>query len=186
MASYSEAVGSRTLQSLDEARPFVRAVARGYLASREDVEDAVQEVVLRAYRAEPTLRCPNALRAWLREITRNVCLNMRRSDGRRRERIAEEPEYSPLDTAVADGAVECAVLEAWTRREVARAVRQLPDRYADPLLLVACQGLSCRDAADRLGVPVGTLKVRVHRARRMLATRACGVALAEILESAAA
>jgi RNA polymerase sigma-70 factor, ECF subfamily len=173
---------------LEAARPFVRAVARSFLSGAEDVEDAVQETILRAYLYREQLKSPAAHRAWLREITRSVCLNLRR---RERSRFClvtldiEEEEWRPAAARGADAVTE-PVVSADSAREIRRLVSALPALYGEPLALLLCEGLSYQAIAERLGLPLGTVKVRLHRGRKLLLSGSSGRSLRSLFEGVAA
>lgn len=173
---------------LEAARPFVRAVARGLLSGAEDVEDAVQETILRAYVYREQLKSPGAHRAWLREITRSVCLNLRRRERSRLSLVAldvEEEEWRPVVARGADAVTE-PVLSADSAREIRRLVSALPPLYGEPLLLLLCEGLPYQAIAERLELPLGTVKVRLHRGRKLLLSGSSGRSLRSLFEGVAA
>ncbi len=174
------------LDLLEEARPFVRSVARGYLSASDDVEDAVQETILRAYIYREQLKSPAALRAWLREITRSVCLNLRRRERSRLPLVPFDVEAEPAGGSRERDAVTERILAAESIRETRRLVSALPALYARPLELLLCEGCSYQAIAARLELPLGTVKVRLHRARRMLLAGSSGRSLRLLFEGQAA
>jgi RNA polymerase sigma factor (sigma-70 family) len=157
-----------------QARPdaFVEVVRRhevaihGFLArraGRQVADDLLGEVWVRAFAARGSYDsgCENA-RPWLYGIARNVL--------RAHWRTGRSPDL----VAAADGAVDpwdevADRLDAAARaRAVAAAVRSLPPAERDVLLLVAWEQLSPVEAAAVLGVPPGTARSRLHRARSKL------------------
>jgi len=158
-----------TLPHLD----MVYQVARHVAGDGLEPEDLVQETYLRAYASFGSYRGGNA-RAWLAAI----CLNVARSEARRRRRRPPEvPARQLLDALplgrgdrgeaapdVAD--VVIAVLDA---EEVSRCLALLPEPQRVCIVLVDVAGYSAREAADALGCPRGTVLARVHRGRRRLA-----------------
>ena len=127
-------------------------------------EDLVQETYFHAWRSIRSLRDPEAGRGWLLTILRR-----RWARGLRRE--ARAPRTS-TDQADIDGAASPFPgpdLDLFARREsVQIALDHLDPRMKEPFLLVFLQGLSCREAADRLSIPLGTVLSRIHRARASL------------------
>ena len=100
-------------------------------------------------------------RAWAVTILRNA---FRESWRRRRHEEAHLAAEPPAEEAQSGGQ------ETVTRiRELARALRTLPPALREALVLVGAQGMSHEQAAAVCGVPVGTMKARVSRARRQLA-----------------
>lgn len=138
--------------------------------SQQTAEDLVQDTVERAIRFEAQYQTGTNLRAWVYQILFSVFVTRCRRG--RRERNA-------LDVLSTD---PC----AWTKPEaraemvslsppVARALETLPKQFRDAVVLVDIEELSYKDAAQMLGVPVGTVMSRLHRGRRALADAVRGV-----------
>lgn len=123
-------------------------------------EDATQEVFVKVFRSLDAFDGRSALSTWMYRITRNVCLDMVRS-GRHRP-VPVDPVTLDVSSVrdFADDVVESRTVEA--------AIRSLPPEEREALGAVTLFGLSYEDAASTLGVPVGTVKSRVFRARRAL------------------
>jgi RNA polymerase sigma-70 factor (ECF subfamily) len=142
-----------------------------------DVEDLVQDTLLRAYRSIERFDGAHP-RAWLLTIMRNAHVNRNR---RRRPALLDDPDTSLERLASrADGTAdtEASVLAEHFDEAVDRALRGLPDRLRRVVELVDVNGLTYHEAADLLGVPVGTVMSRLHRARMRIRARlaAAGVA----------
>lgn len=131
-------------------------VARLILRDPELARDAVQEALIRAWRDLPKLRDPDRFEAWLRRLTVNACLDQVR---RRRRRLIEV-ELMPIHTpATSDGS------DAHADRElVDRVLRNLDDRGRAIVVLHYYLGMPLTEVASTLGIPVGTVKSRLHRA----------------------
>ena len=143
-------------------------------ASAADAEDAVQEAVVKAFRALGRFRAGKPFRPWLLAIVANEARNRRRSAGRR-ERLALRAAEDPLS----GGAVpspEAAILEAEQREELLAAVEGLRE---EDRLAIACRyflGLSEEETAAALGWRRGTVKSRTSRALDRLRARLEGEA----------
>lgn len=127
---------------------------------RERAEDVVQETLLRAWRSRSVLEAPDgARRAWLYTVARNVVIDQWRAQRARPEVPAAEPPTIPAadDTD--------AVLQSWV---VAEALGRLSPDHRRVLVECFYCGRSVAEAADRLGVPPGTVKSRTHYALRAL------------------
>ena len=123
-------------------------------------EDATQEVFVKVFRSLGSFDGRSALSTWIFRITRNVCLDMARS-GKRRP--------VPVDPATLDvPSIRDFADDVVLSRSVEAAIRMLPPEERDALGAVTLFGLSYQDASHSLGVPVGTVKSRVFRARRAL------------------
>jgi RNA polymerase sigma-70 factor (ECF subfamily) len=158
-----------TLPHLD----VVYQVARQAAWDGQDPEDLVQETYLRAYAAFGSYRGENA-RAWLAAI----CLNVARSQARRRRRRPWEVTGSGvldvLPLSRADGGegmadVADVVIAGLDAEEVSRCLGRLPEPQRVCIVLMDVAGYTAKEAAETLGCPRGTVLARVHRGRRRLA-----------------
>ena len=138
-------------------------VAYGVLRRREDAEDVAQEALARAFRNRGRLRDRAAFRAWLVRITWRLALDHRRADQRRERR--EQAAARPVP--VADAEDLAAATEERTR--LWQAIDALPEKLRLVLVLGALQEHDVREVAALLGLPEGTVKSRLHLARRRLA-----------------
>ncbi len=130
--------------------------ARLILRDPELARDAVQEGLIRAWRDLPKLRDPDRFDAWLHRLTVNSCIDQTRR--RRRRPIEVElmdlhaPAVSDMSGALAD------------RDLVDGVLRHLDQRGRAVVVLHYFLGLPLTDVAVTLGIPVGTVKSRLHRA----------------------
>jgi RNA polymerase sigma-70 factor (ECF subfamily) len=137
-----------------------------------EAEDLTQETFLRAYRRGDSLRDPQTVRGWLYRIATHVCLDRLRQrqppvsldsasesdDDRDRIRTPCSSSPSPLEIAERKETSAC----------VQRCLDFLPDKYRAVILLREAHSLTATEMADLLGITVTTVKIRLHRARRML------------------
>ncbi|MEU9045165.1 MULTISPECIES: RNA polymerase sigma factor SigM [unclassified Kitasatospora] len=144
------------------------AVALRTLGDREEAADALQDALVSAFRAAAGFQGRSAVTTWLHRIVVNACLDRaRRSATRRTTPLDEDPQR--LDTLV--GSAEPAdspVVRAELHREVTAALGELPAEQRAALVLVDMQGYPVAEAAELLGVPVGTVKSRCARGRARL------------------
>lgn len=153
-----------------------RRLAR-LIRDRAAVEDLVQEVFLRLWTRADQWDGRGEAGAWLGRIATNLALNHLRSGKRRTERLeppaAEADEArSPLPPWMADpSAVQPleAIAEAERKELLADLLASLPADKRDVLRLVHEEDRNVREAAEELGIPVGTVKSRLHYARAQLA-----------------
>lgn len=144
-------------------------VARRLTGDGADADDLVQDTLVKAYRGWDTFTPGSNARAWLLTILRNAFINEYRRRSRR-------PETVPLDTAEAAAALpETEPDDPQTRffdrivdDEVLRAVDALPEVFREAVVLSDIEGLDYGEIARVLDVPVGTVKSRLFRGRRML------------------
>jgi RNA polymerase sigma-70 factor, ECF subfamily len=143
---------------------FLYTVAYRLTGNDADAQDLVQEVLLRVRRGLATYR-PGSLEAWLSRITTNAFLD----ETRRRKRRPSEPLPDDPDRVLAGGDDAATALAAATLSDdVQDALRALPDEYRAAVVLCDVVGLPYGEIADQLGVPVGTVRSRIHRGRALL------------------
>jgi RNA polymerase sigma-70 factor (ECF subfamily) len=149
--------------------------------NEDDARDVLQETLLAAFRNIEGFRGDAQLSTWLYQIARSFCMRSRR-------RTAGEPERTePLDTPAAARAPseEAPPDAAAHAREIGQllqaAILSLPVPYREALVLRDVEGLSAEEAAKVVGIEVGALKSRLHRARMELRER-----LGDVLSSGAA
>jgi RNA polymerase sigma factor (sigma-70 family) len=130
--------------------------ARLILRDPELARDAVQEALIRAWRDLPGLRDPDRFDAWLHRLTVNACLDL----ARHRRRRVIEVELDPIDGPVV-GDVAGALAD---RDLVDSAMRRLDEAGRAIVVLHYYLGMPLTEVAATLGVPVGTVKSRLHRA----------------------
>lgn len=147
--------------ALAQLLPELRAFARYLSGSRTEADDLVQEAVLRTLRALDGQPQPADLKAWCLAVVRNTFHEQLRS--RRRE--ARLAEAMPEPESAAEQEVPGRM------RDLTRALRELPPLLREAVILVGAQGMSHAEAAAICAVPLGTMKARVSRARRLLAER---------------
>jgi len=137
----------------------VYAHAFRFFGDHAAAEDVVQEVFVKVFRSLDSFDEKSRFSTWLYRVTRNTCLDEVRS-GRRRPIPVD-----PLDVTASGGdfADEVALASA-----IELAMRALPPEDRDALSAVSVFGLSYQEAGASLGVPAGTVKSRVFRARRAL------------------
>ncbi len=146
-------------------------LALRFLSSPEAAEDATQEAFIRAYRAIGSFR-GERFRSWLFSIVANACRDELRRRRRRPQRSldeAREREDRPdLDPADPDPTPEAQALSGELREVLERSLMQLPENWRLVVVLSDVQGLSYEEIAEAAGVPLGTVKSRLSRARARL------------------
>jgi len=141
-------------------------VALGVLRHRQDAEDVAQEAFLRAHRSFASLRDRDRFRAWLVRTSFRLALDHRR--GQRRRQALE-------DVVVAEPAATTSAEDEVARREVSAvvtaAVDALPEKLRIVTVLAAIEERDVAAVARLLELPEGTVKSRLHLARKALAER---------------
>jgi len=137
---------------------------------RDEAADVAQDTYIRAWERMDELRDPAAAMGWLCRIARNVAHDRRRgwwSRLRAPRGHASEEREGPERSLAADEALE----SAETAAAVRRAMERLPEKHRVVLHLREVEGMTYEEIAAALGVPVGTVESRLHRARQGLARR---------------
>ncbi|MFF6994513.1 RNA polymerase sigma factor [Streptomyces sp. NPDC008313] len=176
----AESDASVIARSRDEPEAFAALFDRHadavhrYAARRlggEVADDLVAETFTTAFqqrhRYDPARGAGVDARPWLFGIATNLVGRHRRAEARRFKAMARVPAPADHDEPLADRAADRVVARA-VRRELAAALAALPARHRDVLLLVAWADHSYEEAAEALGIPVGTVRSRLHRARGKL------------------
>jgi RNA polymerase sigma-70 factor (ECF subfamily) len=145
------------LANLAPMRRYARALTRDEVAA----EDLVHDALVRAYEKRSTFRRGGNLRTWILSILHNTFIDSQRrlkAEERRVSATAElSDDYSP---AGQENAIRL--------QQIKRAFLRLPDEQRAVLHLVAIEGMKYQEAADALGISIGTLMSRLGRARAAL------------------
>jgi len=146
-------------------RRYARSVyglALRRLGDRGRAEDAVQETFASIWRSAKTYkpeRGPGA--PWLYAVARNAIVD--------RHRVAPEPAVEVPEEAAAEAGPPERAEQAWTQWRVHRALDELPEHEREVIALAYWRGLSQSEVAERLGIPLGTVKTRTRSALQRLA-----------------
>jgi RNA polymerase sigma-70 factor (ECF subfamily) len=146
----------------------VYGVALRMLGNRAEAEEIAQEVFLRAYRTLADFRGDAKLSTWLYAIASRLCLTrlagaerrLRRADGMDLERMADTRDHPGAEIERSE-------------REIAlsRAIAELPEDRRIVVVLRDLEGLSYEEISTALGVELGTVRSRLHRARMDLKSK---------------
>ena len=136
--------------------------------NREDAEDVLIEALLKAYQHMQQLNDPAAFRAWLAQIARRVCWQLKE-----REALSPLLQLSMLEeegAAVKDPKppVDSELALRRMKELLQNAVNQLPPSAREVFLLRDMEELSGEEVARRLGISLASMKSRLHRARKLL------------------
>jgi RNA polymerase sigma-70 factor, ECF subfamily len=147
--------------------PHLRAAynfARWLVRNDHDAEDIVQESFVKAYLALDGLRGGDA-RVWLLAIVRNTAMSLLRRRRSEPPPVHQDAAPEPVDQTAG---AEDAMIAGERRRQVRTAIEQLPDEFRQTLILRELEGLSYKEIASILNVPMGTVMSRLARARNLL------------------
>lgn len=157
----------------------------GMLGDRDEALDGAQEVFVRVFTRADMYLPSGSFRGWLFRIATNVAIDAIRSRRRRlfgwtrRQKARPEPSVpGAADDLASLPDPGAGALDDLLMREraavVQRAVQALPPKYRAALVMRDLQDLSYEEAADALGLAVGTVKSRVNRARNLLREKLAG------------
>jgi RNA polymerase sigma-70 factor (ECF subfamily) len=156
-----------TLPLMPNVKRYALALAR----NESDADDIVQETYLRAQRYWRSFESVNDCRRWLLTICRNAFNTIHQREAR--SVSVEDDELESLAAARVHGAARAAGLDdMYSRVDLAPAIQaaieELDTNFRDVVVLSDVEGLSYEEIADMLGVPMGTVRSRLFRARRQL------------------
>ena len=143
-------------------RRFLYTVAYRLAGNDDDAQDLVQESLIRVRRGLERYE-PGSLQGWLARIVTNVFLDeMRRRKRRPTDPLPDDPGFVLPPAPAAD--------QVYTglSAEIQRALEDLPEEFRVPVVLCDVSDLSYEQIAATTGVPIGTVRSRLHRGRRML------------------
>src|SRR5712692_2914203 len=144
-------------------------VALRLTGNAADADDLVQETMLKAYRAWDQYEKGTNAKGWLLTILRNSFIN----EYRRRTRHPETVDVDTIEPYAVFGELQDddpqgAFFDRIVDDQVLRAIDQLPEQFRETVVLSDVEGMSYEEIARILEVPVGTVKSRLFRARRLL------------------
>ena len=147
---------------LHEILPVLRAFVRTRVRDAANAEDVVQNVLMSIHRARRTYQPGRPFGPWMRTIARNAALDSHRS---RSARLRREV---PLGDVEVPDLADDGVAEESLSDEMRGALDSLPPGQRQAVELIHVEQLSVREAAERVGITPGALKVRAHRGYKTL------------------
>lgn len=133
------------------------------MRQREAALDAVQETFITVFRKAHMYNGESAFSTWLYRVATNTCYDQLRKQKRRRTESIPEGR-DPADARAQD---EFAAVEL--RPDLTAALAELPEEFRSAVILSDVEGLALAEVAEVLDIPIGTVKSRVFRGRRLLA-----------------
>jgi len=157
MTNGTEEISERIVGLLPRLRRFARSLSR----NQHDADDLVQSAVERAWKNIEQLKPGANLGSWMFGIMKNAWIDDRRARGRRGE--VPLPDDSGSHPAVSPADADA------RRWSVSEAMSKLPEEQRLAIALVLVEGMSYKEAAAALEIPIGTLTSRLARGRTALA-----------------
>jgi len=158
---------------VEKYRQRVWRLAYNVLRDREEAWDVSQEAFVRAWQALPNFRGQSAFYTWLFRIAMNVASDRARARAARgrafgTERIPEEDWDRVLVDQPVEATPDAAAAGAQKRARIERALATLSDDHRRIVVLSDIEGLTYKEIADVLEIPMGTVMSRLHNARKRL------------------
>jgi RNA polymerase sigma-70 factor (ECF subfamily) len=157
-------------EALLHAEPLYRIALR-LTGGPQAAEDLVQDTYLRAFRSWQSYKPGTNLAAWLATIMRNANLDELRRQSRRpvQEPLDDDGDYYLYNRLAESGPQpQDEVLARLSGNAIVSALGDLPPNFREVVVLVDVGDFSYADAADILGIPIGTVMSRLYRGRRLL------------------
>jgi RNA polymerase sigma-70 factor (ECF subfamily) len=168
-------IQQKDAKSLDEALALLQNTVFSFsmkvCGQRQDAEDTMQEVLLKSVPSLSKFDSPRALMVWLYKVAKSRCLMSRRkSKFAPKEALSLDelmPDRREFDrlSGNSDGTPETALVRKESAKRLREAVQKLPPEYRLILVLHDMEELSDTDIAEITGLRLGTIRVRLHRAR---------------------
>jgi RNA polymerase sigma-70 factor, ECF subfamily len=160
----SEELGTEFERQVRECHRLVYHVAFGVLRNRDDAEEIAQDTFLRAHRKLSNLREPGKFRSWVARMSFHLALNRRRAMARAQQR---DTSWLESQSSFPQTAETIAVQNEFLLR-LETEIDRLPEKLRTVLLLSAVEELSAADIGVLLDIPEGTVRSRLHLARKQL------------------
>jgi RNA polymerase sigma-70 factor, ECF subfamily len=141
--------------------PRLRRYARALTRAPDRADDLVQDTLVRALTKGQLWQPGTDIRAWLFTIMHNQYVNTVRREVRKTAAVDLDHVSSTLVSTTDP-------TSSWQLRELDRALTRLPDEQREVILLIGLEGMAYEDAAQILGVPIGTVRSRLSRGRETL------------------
>ncbi|MGW0160150.1 sigma-70 family RNA polymerase sigma factor [Mycobacterium sp. NPDC003323] len=154
-----------------DVREHLDVLRRGaYRMTRNsaDAEELVQETLLKAFAAFGSFQQGTNLRAWLFRIMSNTHIGNYRKAQRRPEYLTDDVAALGVPGLIGAQSAEAQVLDSMPDDAVTTALAALPEQFRDVLCYAAIDGYSCREIAELMQTPMGTVLSRLHRGRTLL------------------
>lgn len=155
---------------LEDYSAYAHNVARRFLRNDHDVQEAVQEAFLSAYRAYPKFNGNSKISTWLYRIVVNACLMRIRQDRARARRIDRISQYRAVGNESAVDPERLAI-NSELGDKLEAELEQLSPELRAVIVLRDVYGFSGEEASEKLGISVSALKSRLRRGRVVLRER---------------
>jgi RNA polymerase sigma-70 factor, ECF subfamily len=174
-AEDSEQLAARHLDFQREALPHMDALynfALRMTSDPDDADDLLQETYLKAYRFFDKFEKGTNCKAWLFRIMKNSFINMYRKSSKEPDKVDYDEIEEFYHTIRAESAdandLQEQLFSNLLDDDVTRALEQLPEEFRTVVILCDIEGFTYEEIADFVECPIGTVRSRLHRGRKML------------------
>jgi RNA polymerase sigma-70 factor (ECF subfamily) len=155
-------------ESADRYRNRIFTFARYCLGDQDDAQDVTQEVLVRLWKNWDSIE-PERVEPWIIHVTRNACIDVMRRRSSYRKVVAPDPEGEAMSLASTPAPDPSALTETMDfHAHVERALSTLREPYRSIVVLREIQDYRYEEISAALDMPLNTVKVYLHRARRKL------------------
>jgi RNA polymerase sigma-70 factor (ECF subfamily) len=156
-----------------EALPHMNALysfAVRLCRNRDDAHDLVQETFMKGFRFFDKFERGTNCKAWLFRILKNTYINQYRKDKREPDVIEEFYDLIKSDSSDSTD-LQKKIFDNLLDDEVSTALESLPETFRTAIILCDLEGMTYEEIAEIIECPIGTVRSRLHRARKMLASQ---------------
>lgn len=150
---------------LNEHMPQLRSFAYKFTKDDSEADNLMQDTMLKAVKYADHFKEGTNLKAWLFTILRNTFINEYRREARKNAVITQEEEISSAH--LMNSASKNVAEGKFAMADIQRSLSKLPKCYYDPFIQYF-EGYKYHEIAEELGIPIGTVKTRIHMARQIL------------------
>ena len=151
--------------TVNKLSPSLKSVALRLTRDKEDAKDLIQETILKAFSNRDKFLDGTNLKAWMYTIMKNTFITNYQRMIRRNTFIDTSDNLHFLNSS--DITIENGAYNKFTRKDIERAIEKLDETFKTPFLM-HFRGFKYYEIADRLNIPLGTVKNRIHIARKEL------------------
>jgi len=163
----------QTLENVDDYKYLIQRyekklfiyIQRILYVNKEDTEDILQEVFIKAYRNLNSYNPQYQFSNWIYRITHNEAISFLRSNKKRQLEISNDMENSIFDTIASDIDIEKEAIKDWDSRRVHEILAKLDSKYREVLVLKYIEEKDYNEISDILQVPSGTVGSLINRAK---------------------
>jgi RNA polymerase sigma-70 factor (ECF subfamily) len=171
----SNAVNIRQQEFEDVALPHLHSLyhfAYNLTGNNDDAQDLLQETYLKAYRFFDTFQRGTNCKAWLFQIAKNSFINRYRKQTREPDKVSYDQIEEFYDTLKPENAnaynLDITFFQELLDDEISSALEQLPEAFREVLVLSDLEDCTYEEIAAIVDCPIGTVRSRLHRARKIL------------------